>query len=501
MKILYSLFLLIFTFLLLNFFYDFQIFRNLLNKNQQQLINKYVFSQKNIDELEKEIETIQKESNLFKGQKRLLERAFQDMLEDIEYLQPIEEIFEKLLSQVDPYEFDMHIKSKNSNLEYIYNSSHSFTSNILDVDIYNPEKNILMYGIANQFPASGYIDEHNNKLILLSASGILAYSTGSINQLNKKLILKQINTNIHEFINEDQFKKSRQHNFDWLEGGWYSTKDIQIYEDDIYVSYTREVTSNCWNTSLLEGKMNYNFIKFDILFTSDECVHVDKNIDKEFNAHQSGGRITNLNKDTVLLSTGDFRSRHRVQNKNSIFGKIIKISKNNKDYSIISMGHRNPQGLFYDKANNFLLEAEHGPEGGDEINLIQLNENNTPNYGWAISSYGEHYGGKYAPRNKKKYVKYPLHKSHSDYGFIEPIKYFNPSIGISQIVGLDIKNKYVVASLKDNSIYFFDLKSDNKVENLERVNIGERIRDMIKVENGLVLFLEDSASLAFVTFK
>ena len=501
MKILYSLFLLIFTFLLLNFFYDFQIFRNLLNKNQQQLINKYVFSQKNIDELEKEIETIQKESNLFKGQKRLLERAFQDMLEDIEYLQPIEEIFEKLLSQVDPYEFDMHIKSKNSNLEYIYNSSHSFTSNILDVDIYNPEKNILMYGIANQFPASGYIDEHKNKLILLSASGILAYSTSPINKLNKELILKQINTNIHEFINEDQFKKSRQHNFDWLEGGWYSTKDIQIYEDDIYVSYTREVTSNCWNTSLLEGKINYDFIEFDILFTSDECVHVDKNIDKEFNAHQSGGRITNLNKDTVLLSTGDFRSRHRVQNKNSIFGKVIKISKNNKDYSIISMGHRNPQGLFYDKENNFLLEAEHGPEGGDEINLIQLNENTTPNYGWAISSYGEHYGGKYAPRNKKKYVKYPLHKSHSDYGFIEPIKYFNPSIGISQIVGLDKKNKYAVASLKDNSIYFFDLQNESNVENLERVNMGERIRDMIKVENGLILFLEDTASLAFIKLK
>ena len=69
MKVLNSLFLLIFIFLLLNFFYDFQILRNLLNKNHQQLITKYVFPQKNIDELEKEIETIQKESNLFKGQK------------------------------------------------------------------------------------------------------------------------------------------------------------------------------------------------------------------------------------------------------------------------------------------------------------------------------------------------------------------------------------------------------------------------------------------------
>ena len=54
----------------------------------------------------------------------------------------------------------------------------------------------------------------------------------------------------------------------------------------------------------------------------------------------------------------------------------------------------------------------------------------------------------------KKICKISFNKSHSEYGFIEPIKYFNPSIGISQIVGLDKKNKYVVASLKDNSIYF-----------------------------------------------
>ena len=68
-------------------------------------------------------------------------------------------------------------------------------------------------------------------------------------------------------------------------------------------------------------------------------------------------------------------------------------------------------------------------------------------------------------------------------------------------MGLDKKYKYVVASLKYNSIYFFDLKSGNKVDNLERINMGERIRDMIKVDDGLVLFLEDSASFAFVNLK
>ncbi len=503
-----SLLLFFFFFLLINFFYDLSIIRNLFNKNQQQIINEYLFPYKNINELEKEIETVQKESNLFRGQKKLLEKAFNDMLEEVndmreevEYLQSIEDKIEKLLSQLDPYEFDMHIRRNNSNLEYIFNPSHSFESAVLDIDIYSPEKNILMYGIANQFPASGYIDHYNNKIIFLSASGVLAYSQIDISKLNNKLTLKQIKTNIHDFIDENQFQKSRQHDFDWLEGGWFSTKDLQIYEDDIYVSYTREVRENCWNTSLLQGEMNYEIIKFEILFTSDECVDVNNNIDNEFNAHQSGGRIVNLDKENVLLSTGDFRSRHRVQNLESIFGKIIKINKNKKDFSIISMGHRNPQGLFFDIENNFLLEAEHGPEGGDEINLIRFNQDTIPNYGWAISSYGEHYGGKYAPQNKKKYVKYPLHKSHLDYGFIEPIKYFNPSIGISQIVGLDKKNKYVVASLKDNSIYFFDLQKNNNIENLERVNVGERIRDMIKVENGLVLFLEDTASLAFVTLK
>ena len=47
------------------------------------------------------------------------------------------------------------------------------------------------------------------------------------------------------------------------------------------------------------------------------------------------------------------------------------------------MGHRNPQGLFFDKENNIILETEHGPQGGDEINIIDIsmiNKNNIPNY-------------------------------------------------------------------------------------------------------------------------
>ena len=77
-----------------------------------------------------------------------------------------------------------------------------------------------------------------------------------------------------------------------------------------------------------------------------------------------------------MLSVGDYRSRHLAQDIKSLNGKIIKINIDNGDYKIISMGHRNPQGLYFDNVNNFILETEHGPYGGDEINLIDVDEIN-----------------------------------------------------------------------------------------------------------------------------
>ena len=142
------------------------------------------------------------------------------------------------------------------------------------------------------------------------------------------------------------------------------------------------------------------------------------------------------------------------------------------------------------------MSTEHGPKGGDEINLIKLDNNEeVPNYGWPIASYGEHYG--YNEDNQKKYKKYPLLKSHKNNGFIEPLKYFTPSIAISEIVGIKKKN-YIASSMKDKSLYFFNLNQDNKIEKFERVEIGERIRDLIVVENKLILFLEDTGSIGVI---
>ena len=174
------------------------------------------------------------------------------------------------------------------------------------------------------------------------------------------------------------------------------------------------------------------------------------------------------------------------------------INLRNQKYKIVSMGHRNPQGLYFDKEKNFIIETEHGPRGGDEINIIDLNKNIISNYGWAISSYGKHYGGK-SKKNKIKYEKYPLYKSHSKYGFIEPIKSFEPSIGISEITKID-KNSYVVSSLKDGSLYFFVLNENQEISKLKRIEVFERIRDIIFDDNNLYLFLEDTASIGKIIF-
>ena len=340
-------------------------------------------------------------------------------------------------------------------------------------------------GINNNFPGSGYIDFYKDNVVVLSSRGVLAFNK----QLDDKESFKQIKNNLNDFISIEQFKKWPQ----------VSLKDILISNNKVFVSFTEEIEEDCWNTSVIYGDMNYENIIFRRLFSPKECIHSTNNVDKNFNPHSSGGRIQSFDRNHILLSVGEYLERYLAQDKTSVNGKIIKINIKNSDYEIISMGHRNPQGLYFDKENNFILETEHGPEGGDEINLIEVNqisEDKIQNYGWAISSSGEHYGGK-VEGNKKKYEKYPLYKSHSEHGFIEPLYSFVPSIGISEIVKIG-QDKYVSSSMRDKSLYFFELNKQREIINLDRVEVFERVRDLRFNNNQLYLFMEDTASIGVI---
>ncbi len=127
------------------------------------------------------------------------------------------------------------------------------------------------------------------------------------------------------------------------------------------------------------------------------------------------------------------------------------------------------------------------------------------NYGWAISSYGEHYGGP----DSHLYKIAPLNKSHKNFGFEEPIKYFTPSIGITQILRVNnsINNDYklLVGSMvfdkeeDDMTIHILNFNKDFEETKYEKIYIGERIRDMIDLNNGSILMtLESSGSFGLL---
>ena len=434
--------------------YKFNNLKLLLNKEQRQLIKKYIFPYKLISQQQQTISHLQQTIS-----------------------QQQQTLSQHLLN------FELLIKQKGS--EITLKDSIVKLSNNKTLKKYKLNSGFYA-GINNHFPGSGYIDFYKSNIIVLSSRGILVFKK-NIEDTDKNF--KQIKNNINEFIGKDQFKKHR----------WFSLKDIFIFNNKVFVSYTEEIKEDCWNTSIVYGDMNFKDIEFKKLFSPKECIHSTKNIEGIFNAHQSGGRLNSFDDNHILLSIGDYRSRYLAQDIKSVNGKIIKVNINNGNYEIISMGHRNPQGLYFDKENNFILETEHGPMGGDEVNLIEvskINKNKIQNYGWAISSAGEHYGGK-TEKNKTIYEKYPLYKSHSEYGFIEPLKSFVPSIGISEIVKVG-QNRYVVSSTKDKSLYFFELNQQKQIINLNRVEVFEKVRDLRFNDNQVYLFMEDTASIGVI---
>ena len=132
-----------------------------------------------------------------------------------------------------------------------------------------------------------------------------------------------------------------------------------------------------------------------------------------------------------------------------------------------------------------IINTEHGPKGGDEININLQNSDKIANFGWDVSSYGTPYSGKDIYK-----------KSHSEYGFIEPFKNYSPAIGISIIILMSDKseenNKYFyVSSLRASSLYV--IKTNNKITkilNEDRIYFNEkRIRDIKYDEDEDMLFL------------
>jgi hypothetical protein len=345
---------------------------------------------------------------------------------------------------------------------------------------------------------SGYFEISDEDIWVAFASGKIIYFQKN-NFFKKKLNFIEVKNNLEQIV---KFRHETK---------WTGIKDIFIFNNKIYASSTNEVTKDCFNLVLLVSEIDKNFLNFNKIFETPNCINIKKIEDRfrYFNGYQTSGKIL-INQEKLYLSIGDFNQWELPQNIDNYFGKLIQINILNYDIppKIISIGHRNSQGMtFLKNDNDKILATEHGPKGGDELNLINLNliNNEVQNFGWPISSYGYHYD--VVPLNSKTKKIAPLYKSHTKYNFKEPTYYFKDSIGLSQITrnfSSLLPGDYLVTSLKEKKLYNFTFaKINGELILKDTINIHERIRD-IKLDkedkNVYYLYLEDTPKILKLTF-
>ena len=251
----------------------------------------------------------------------------------------------------------------------------------------------------------------------------------------------------------------------------FAIRDLYYEDNFVYVSIV-EKNNEQFTINIYRAAKNFTKLNFDIFFESQEY--------SPKYTLQTGGRIEKFKDNKILFAIGFFGKHNFAQDKKSLSGKIISIDKKNRDYEILSVGHRNPQGLYYSKKNNIIMNTEHGPKGGDEVNFNFLNNDKMKNFGWPISSYGKPYPGTENIFEKEGWLK----KSHSENNFNEPIKYFVPSIGISELIYVDdykdLSGSIFASSLRAGSIYILNIdKNMKKILDTDRIFFkNKRIRDL-----------------------
>ncbi|MHA3789148.1 PQQ-dependent sugar dehydrogenase [Flavobacterium hauense] len=216
-----------------------------------------------------------------------------------------------------------------------------------------------------------------------------------------------------------------------------------------------------------------------------------------------GGRILFDRDGNLLVSTGErsvLETRPLAQSITSGLGKIIRITKDgqpaagNPGFSgtgalleLYSIGHRNPQGIALHPVTGDLWQSEHGPRGGDEINLVKSGKN----YGWPVITYGIEYGGEAigdAIQQKE--------------GLEQPVYYWDPVVspsGMTFYKGKRIpewENNLFIGTLSGAHIVRLILHN-NRVVGEERLLSGEgqRFRDITQTADGAMYAVTDQGRL------
>ncbi len=213
--------------------------------------------------------------------------------------------------------------------------------------------------------------------------------------------------------------------------------------------------------------------------------------------HHFGCRIAESRDGSLFMTLGErFSAMQRAQQLDNHLGKIVRVTKKGRAPldnpftqtpgalpEIYSYGHRNPQGLVLD-AKGQLWAHEHGPQGGDELNLVQAGKN----YGWPVITYGENYGGgKIGDGITAKE------------GLVQPHVYWVPSIAPSGLAQLSSKaygeawqGSYFLGSLKFRYLERVQFEDGRAVTQQKLLENTGRLRDVRQGTDGLLYVLTEN---------
>ena len=246
----------------------------------------------------------------------------------------------------------------------------------------------------------------------------------------------------------------------------------------IYMTFTSSERNYCLKFNRFRIK-NSKIIDFQNIFTiTGFADHIGSRIlfDKKGYIYLSvgegpstGGGIFTLNKNASDPSSY-WGKIHRFNLDGSVPNSNPILSGNANYSSIYSIGHRNPQGLALHPETGDLWETEHGPMGGDEVNIIKSNGN----YGWPRFSYGKNYDGSIISTN------------HDSLGIQKPIYSWTPSIGTCGIVfiqGQKFKSwsgNLVVSGLASKKLHRLIITGDIVTESDFILKDSGRVRNVIQ---------------------
>ena len=194
----------------------------------------------------------------------------------------------------------------------------------------------------------------------------------------------------------------------------------------------------------------------------------------------------------MFVSSGERQKKDPAQDISNTLGTIVRLNldgtpaagnpladRGSPSDEIWSWGHRNILAMDFD-ADGRLWEIEHGPAGGDELNLVQKGGN----YGWPTRSNGENYNGT------------PIPNHSPDDGFIKPVISWTPVIASGNFFIYDgdlfapWRGQGIVAGLKTEALIRIAFDGDTARE-VGRVPMGERIRQVVQGPDGAIWALED----------